>query len=112
MLSLAMIRVEPGSTPGIGITITENFFFVFCGMFFRFLQGEFVACHSCSSSGAGKIFDTYLLLLHVPTDTWFWGLHTTSSPTMSLKNMNTLEVHTSSFRPPGHRYATSYSRND
>lgn len=27
MLSLAMIRVEPGSTPGIGITITDYFFF-------------------------------------------------------------------------------------
>lgn len=40
MLSLAMIRVEPGSTPGIGITIIEiSFlgFFVFCGMFFCFL---------------------------------------------------------------------------
>lgn len=36
MLSLAMIRVEPGSTPGIGITITEPFFFAFCAMFFRF----------------------------------------------------------------------------
>lgn len=47
MLSLAMIRVEPGSTPGIGITITEHFFFgffVFCGMFFRFAFCSFVRC--------------------------------------------------------------------
>lgn len=29
MLSLAMIRVEPGSTPGIGITITEFVFLAF-----------------------------------------------------------------------------------
>lgn len=63
MLSLAMIRVEPGSTPGIGITIIENLFF---GLFrllwdvFCFLQGELVACHSCCS-GAGRILRSTLL---------------------------------------------------
>lgn len=52
MLSLAMIRVEPGSTPGIGITITEPFFFgffVFCGMFVAFRKGN-------CSSGVGSLF--------------------------------------------------------
>lgn len=62
MLSIATTRVEPGSTPGIGITITEHFFFgffVFCGMFVAFRK---VPSHSCSS-GAGNFF-LYLLLLH------------------------------------------------
>lgn len=55
MLSLAMIRVEPGSTPGIGNTIYEISFLAFssfagevfcfllfrlCAMFVAFLQGE------------------------------------------------------------------------
>lgn len=42
MLSLATIRVEPGSTPGIGITISEQSFFGFRAMFFCFSQGELV----------------------------------------------------------------------
>lgn len=76
MRSLAMVRVEPGSTPGIGITIIENLFF---GLFrllwdvfllfafsslcdvFCFLQGELVACHSCSSRGVGRILRSTLL---------------------------------------------------
>lgn len=44
MLSLAMIRVEPGSTPGIGITITENTFFglsrLLCDVVFAFCKGN------------------------------------------------------------------------
>lgn len=62
MLSLAMIRVEPGSTPGIGITITEHFFFVFCAMFFCFFaRGELVACH-LAAAAVLKFFS--ILLLH------------------------------------------------
>lgn len=41
MLSLAMIRVEPGSTPGIGITICEVSFLPFSsfvGCFFAFCK--------------------------------------------------------------------------
>lgn len=56
-----MIRVEPGSTPGIGNTITEHFFFVFYAMFFCLLQGELVGC----SSGVEFFFDiatTYMYL--------------------------------------------------
>lgn len=63
MLSLAIIRVEPGSTPGIGITITEYFLFasfVFCGMFVAFRK---VPSHSCSS-GAGNFFYTYCYYIH------------------------------------------------
>lgn len=60
-----MIRVEPGSTPGIGITITEYFFFGFFRLLrekcFAFLQGELVACYCCSSSGAGRILRSTLL---------------------------------------------------
>lgn len=60
-----MIRVEPGSTPGIGITIFEHFFF---GLFRLllwdvccFLQEELVVC----SSGAGKNFDTYCYYMYL-----------------------------------------------
>lgn len=107
MLSLAMIRVEPGSTPGIGITICEQFvfgFFVFCGRsVLLFCNGELVAC----SSGVEIFFDiatTYLQIL---------GL----GNTYYIKPDKVDKEHgytggTSSFRPPGHRYATSYSRND
>lgn len=59
MLSLAMIRVEPGSTPGIGITISEYFFFVFCAMFFAFRKGNWSHVILQTSSGVENLCDTY-----------------------------------------------------
>lgn len=108
MLSLAMIRVEPGSTPGIGITITEQFFFVFCVMFFCFFARENWS-HVILAAAVLEIFSIYLT-----TDTWFWGLHTTTSS--STKSMNTGHGYTGGtylifppFWPP---LPTSYNRND
>lgn len=69
MLSLAMIRVEPGSTPGIGITTLEHFFFVFCGMCFCFSQGELVACHFAAAAVLEGFYDLPCYL----TDTWLLG---------------------------------------
>lgn len=69
MLSVAMIRVEPGSTPGIGITISEISFLPFSsfvGCLLLFARG-IGRMSSCSSSGAGNFFYTYLLLLHTCT---------------------------------------------
>lgn len=88
MLSLAMIRVEPGSTPGIGITIAEHFFlgfFVFCGRsVLLFARGIGRMQQRC--------WKKFRYCYYIPTDTWFWGLHTTSSsPPKSMKNMDTLE---------------------
>lgn len=68
-----MIRVEPGSTPGIGITITEHFFFdffVFCAMFFFLLFARGIGR---MQQRRWKFFSILLLQIY----TWFWGLHTT-----------------------------------
>lgn len=54
-------------------------------MFFRFLQWG-IGRMSLLQQWCWKDFTIYLT-----TDTWFWGLHSTSSPTKSMKNMDTLE---------------------
>lgn len=61
MLSLAMIRVEPGSTPGIGITITEHFFLIFRLLWDVFARGELVACHFAAAAVLEGFYDLPLL---------------------------------------------------
>lgn len=46
MLSVAMIRVEPGSTPGIGITISDISFLAF---------SSFVGCLLLFARGIGRM---------------------------------------------------------
>lgn len=102
-----MIRVEPGSTPGIGITITENFFFgLFCLLwdvfFFAFCKGNWsyviLLLQRC-----WKDFTIYLYYRYLVLGTTYY-----------IKSDNVDEDYghiggTSSFRPPGHRYATYFT---
>lgn len=86
-----MIRVEPGSTPGIGITITEHFFFVFCAMFVAFcFFARGIGRMSLLQQRCWKKFS--ILLLHTYIQILGFGDYlTTSTPTKSMKNMDTLE---------------------